>query len=41
MMNNASGWMGGWTVGGIWVWTVVATFVVVLLVVVIKKTSKK
>jgi hypothetical protein len=37
MMNHADGWMGG----GMWVWTVVGVLVVVLLVVVISKLSKK
>jgi len=33
--------MRGWTGGGMWVWTVVGTLVVVLLVVMISKLSKK
>ena len=33
--------MGGWSGGGMWVWTVIATLVVVLLVVVISKLLKK
>ncbi len=37
MMNNADGWMGG----GMWIWTVIGTLVVVLLVVAINKLSKK
>ena len=41
MMNHTDGWMGGWSGGGMWVWTVVAVLVVVLLVVVISKLSKK
>lgn len=45
MMNHTYGWMGGgmggWMGGGMWIWTVIAVLVVVLLVVVINKTSKK
>jgi hypothetical protein len=41
MMNKTDGWMGGWAGGGMWVWTVVGILVVVLLVVVISKLSKK
>jgi len=39
MMN---GWMGGsgW-MGGMWIWTVIAVLVVVLLVVLINKLSTK
>ena len=37
MMNHGYGWMGG----GMWIWTVIAVLVVVLLVVVINKVSKK
>lgn len=37
MMNQVNGWMGG----GMWLWTVIAVLVVVLLVVTIKKTSTK
>ncbi len=36
-MNQTGGWMGG----GMWIWTVVGILVVVLLVVVISKQSKK
>ena len=36
-MNHTNGWMGG----GMWVWTVIGILVVVLLVVVISKLSKK
>jgi hypothetical protein len=38
MMNHTEGWMSG---GGIWIWTVIGVLVVVLLVVVISKLSKK
>ena len=41
MMNHTDGWMGGWSGGGMWVWTVVGVLVVVLLVVVISKLSQK
>jgi len=37
MMNDMNGWMGG----GMWLWTVTAVLVVVLLVVGINKLSKK
>jgi len=36
-MNHTNGWMGG----GMWLWTVIAVVVVVLLVFVISKLSKK
>ena len=41
MMNQTNGWMGGWAGGGMWLWTVIGLVVVVLLVVVISKLSKK
>ena len=41
MMNNTNGWMGGWAGGGMWLWTVIGVAVVVLLVVLISKLSKK
>lgn len=41
MMNEANGWMGGWTGGGMWVWTVIGSLVIVLLVVVIIKLFNK
>jgi len=37
MMNHTDGWMGGET----WLWTVIGVMVVVLLVIVIGKLSKK
>jgi uncharacterized membrane protein len=37
MMNYSDGWMGG----GMWIWTVIGVLVVVLLVVMINKQSKK
>jgi uncharacterized membrane protein len=37
MMNHGYGWMGG----GTWLWTVIGVLVVVLLVVLIIKVSKK
>jgi hypothetical protein len=39
MMNQADGWMGGWTDGGMWLWAVLAVLVVV--VVVIKSLTRK
>ena len=36
-MNHADGWMGG----GMWIWPVIGVVVVVLLVVVISKLSRK
>ena len=41
MMNHTDGWMGGWAGGGMWIWAVIGVAVVVLLVVVIGKMSKK
>jgi hypothetical protein len=41
MMNQTDGWMSGWAGGGMWIWTVIGVLVVVLLVVVISKLSKK
>jgi len=40
-MNHASGWMTGWSGGGMWVWPVVGVLLIVLLVIVISKASKK
>jgi uncharacterized membrane protein len=37
MMNHTYGWMGG----GVWLWTVIAVLVVVLLVVLINRLSTK
>jgi uncharacterized membrane protein len=37
MMNYTDGWMGG----GMWIWTVIGVLVVVLLVVVMNKRSKR
>jgi hypothetical protein len=36
-MNHSGGWMGG----GMWIWTLIGLLVVVLLVVVINKQSRK
>jgi hypothetical protein len=36
-MNDMNGWMGG----GMWIWTVIAVLLVVLVVVMINKMSKK
>jgi hypothetical protein len=41
MMNRTDGWMSGWAGGGMWIWAVIGLVVVVLLVVVIGKLSKK
>jgi anti-sigma-K factor RskA len=41
MMNQTNGWMGGWAGDGVWIWAVIGVAVVVLLVVVIGKMSKK
>jgi anti-sigma-K factor RskA len=41
MMNHTDGWMSSWTGGGMWIWAVIGVAVVVLLVVVIIKLSKK
>jgi uncharacterized membrane protein len=45
MMHNTdgtmNGWMGGWTGGGMWLWPVIGVIVIVLLVVIINKLSKK
>jgi hypothetical protein len=41
MMNQTDGWMSGWAGGGMWIWTVIGVAVIVLLVVVIGKLSKK
>ncbi len=43
-MNRMNEWMNGtngWVGGGMWIWTVVGVLVVVLLVVLINKVSKK
>lgn len=37
MMNH----LGGWMDGGMWIWTAIGLLVVILLVVVINRTSKK
>ena len=37
MMNHTEGWMGG----GMWLWTVIGVVLVVLLIVVISKQSKR
>lgn len=41
MMNHGYGWMGGFTGGGMWIWTVIGVLIVVLLVVLISKVSAK
>lgn len=41
MMMNYGGWMSGGFGGGMWLWTVIGVLVVVLLVVLIIKVSKK
>lgn len=37
MMNQMNGWMGG----GMWLWTVIGVLVVVLLVVLVNKVTRK
>ena len=41
LMHHTDGWVTGWMGGGMWIWTVIGVLVVVLLVVVINKQSKK
>ena len=41
MMNHANEWMKGWVGGGMWIWTVIGVLVVILLVVLIGKLSRK
>ena len=41
MMNYTGGGMSGWMGGGMWIQAVIGVLVVVLLVVVITKLSKK
>lgn len=41
IMNHTEGWMGGWSGGGMWLWTVLGLVIVALLVVMIGKLSKK
>jgi len=41
MMNHTDGSMNGWMGGGMWLWTSIGIAVVVLLVVVVNKLSKK
>ena len=41
MMNQTNGWMGGWAGGGMWLLAVIGMAVVILLVIVIGKLSKK
>jgi uncharacterized membrane protein len=40
-MDQASGHMNGWLGGGMWLWTVISVLVVVLLVVLVNRSSKK
>jgi hypothetical protein len=40
-MMGHDGWMGGWGGGSMWLWTVIGVLVVILLVVLIKRVSKK
>lgn len=37
MMNQMNGWMGG----GMWLWTVIGVLVLVLLVVLVNKVTRK
>jgi hypothetical protein len=42
MMNHNNGWMdGSWAGGGMWLWTLIGILIVVLLVVLINKVSRK
>ncbi len=41
MMNSANHWAGGWMGGGMWIWTLIGVFVVILLVVAIRRISNK
>ena len=41
MMNDTGGWMNHWMGEGMWIWTIVGSLVLVLLVVAITKTAKK
>jgi hypothetical protein len=41
MMNHSEGWMSGWENGGMWLWPVVGILVIILIVVVIMKLSKR
>jgi len=41
MMNHTNGWMNEWSGGGMWIWAGLGIVLVVLLVVVIGKFSKK
>jgi hypothetical protein len=40
MMNQTGGWMYGWSDGGMWMWPI-AILIVVLLVVLIARRSRK
>jgi hypothetical protein len=40
-MDQASGHMNGWLGGGMWLWMVICVLVVVLLVVLFNRSSKK
>lgn len=40
-MNHTDGLMNGWAGGGMWIWAVIGVLVVVLLVVLIGKLSRK
>ncbi len=41
-MNHTGGWMNGWMGGGgMWLWTAIGLLVLVLLIVMISKLSRK
>ena len=40
-MDQSTGHMNGWLGGGMWLWTVIGVLVVVLLVVMITRSSRK
>ena len=40
-MNRTNGWMGGWSGGDMWLWTVIGVAMLVLLAIAIGTLSKK
>ena len=41
MMDQSAGHMYGWAGGGMWLWTVIGVLVLVLLLVLFNRTSRK